>query len=265
MPTKRLLLFILLLTLLAFTAQAQETSETLLSLQADTTDVETGQTYTVDILVEDVEELWGVEVFIAYDPQLVYIIGTRSGSPVRTGEFMGSDTFLARNSVDEDAGQLAFAISRLGQVDPLTGSGIIGSFDIYPLQAGETDLRFASANLVKLNFELDENGQRTNVRSEALTFTPVLLPLSITGETVAPPSEATATPMPTATLDPNFAPEGSTEEPQPTELVNATPIPRDEVAETVSTGIPLLPIAVGLIGFAVVGLFVLVIVYRRRG
>ncbi len=268
MLSKRFLVLFLMAFSVVFGVHAQDDApQTLLQLQAETTALETGQPYTVNIVVNDVVELWGAEVRIAYDPQRVYIIGTRSGSPVDVGEFLGDDTFTARNVVDATAGQVAYAVSRLGRdVDPVSGSGVIGSFDVYPLQAGETELRFSSASLVRLDFDLDENGQRTNVTSEQLPFTPVLLPLTITGETVEPPSEATATPMPTATLDPNFALEDTTEEPEPTPLVNATPVPpQPDDAAAQPADLPLLPIAVGLIAFSVLGLILLVIVYRRRG
>jgi len=258
MPIKRIFALFLFLNLLSFAAQAQE--ETLLSLQSETSALETGQTYTVNIVVEDVAALWGVDLQISYDPQKIYVIGTRSGSPVTVEDFLEGRTFVARNAVESGLSQINYTVTRLGaETAPVSGSGIIGSFEIYPLQAGETDIRFSAGTMVQLDEER---------RTGEITFTPVLLPLTITGETVEPPSEATATPMPTATIDPNLLPEGATEEPAPTELVNATPIPReeapaaDEPAE--STEIPLLPIAIGLIGVGAVGLLILLLAYRRN-
>lgn len=257
MPIKRIFALFLLLNILAFTAYAQD--ETLLSLQSETSALETGQTYTVNIVVDNVDSLWGVDLQISYDPQQIYIIGTRSGSPVAVGTFLEGRVFLAGNAVDSALSQVSYTVTRLGaETEPVSGSGIIGSFEIYPLQAGETEIRFSGATLVSLNAER---------QTGTIAFTPVLLPLSITGDPVEPPSEATATPMPTETIDPNLLPADATEEPTPTELVNATPIPRDEEPTadepTESTELPLLPIAIGLIGVGGVGLLLL-FVFRRR-
>lgn len=262
--------FGLLLFLVSAHAHAQTTA--FLVLEMDNTALQTGQEYEVRILVEDVSELWLGSLEITYDPARLYILGTQAGSPVTPGAFWGvENTGVLLNGVL--GGTLTFAQSMFNPAQPLSGSGVIASFRIVPLMAGAAELRFGNGtSLTRAIFD-SSSGQRVATGSEAIPFTPVLLGLTVTGETVEPPSEATATPTPTpsATPDEGTAPvDAATAEPT---LVNitrapATPTPLGEAGlspvQTSAGGNSLLWIALAAVVIGVVGLGVLFLLYRRR-
>lgn len=193
---------------------------TLLSLETATTSLQTGQTYEVSIRLDDAAEVWLADMQISYDPAMIYVMGTRSGSPVSQGAlFDPASSAVIRNEVQD--GLVFYTTSMLAPAKPVNGSGVIGTLRIYPLAPGQTQLIFSRGQLSKAIFEV-RDGQRVGVGSEALPFTPVLLDLSVSGQAVEPPSEATATPLPTDTPIP-AADIFPTQEPT---LVNMTAAPR---------------------------------------
>lgn len=254
----RFILIMLLLHSVAFAVSAQET--TFISLNTETTALQTGQEYIVTILAENVTDLWGAELSIRYDPTILYVIGTESGSPVTTGNFIGdAPTLVVENGVG--GGLVDFTIARLGrEVEPVSGTGAVGTFRIYPLAPGTTQLTFANASLQSIIEEA--NGDRAG---QSIEFTPVLLEVTVTGDPVDPPPEVTATPPPTATpINAEF-----TAEPEATELVNVTRAPTEQPqieneppAETSGMTFGLLEVAIGLVVVGIIGLFVLVVLAR---
>lgn len=257
-------LIICMLSAVSVTAQ----SNTIISIQSDVTDVQTGQYYPITVHLQDVPEVWQINIELDYDPTLVYVVGTAAGSPMTPGDFFeGNRTIVIRNSVSDE--QVIYTHSLLAPEDPKSGTGTVATFQIYPLSAGTTQIRFSAADLTKINYTESADGEREIQSTENLPVLPALLELNITGETVPPPDESTATPAPTATLDAvGRALSERTEEP---ELVNvtlapATPEPLTLIPdiEDDSSGIPILPIAIGLLVVGLGGGILLFVMSRRR-
>lgn len=231
MRVRRLMLVIVLgglaVLLAGLPASAQEQT-TYLSLQADTTDLQTGQEYTIRIEVHDVPELWLASAEIVYDPAILYVMGTVAGQPVSIGSFFSEGPALdALNLVDNNV--IRYAVSQLAPADILSGSGVLGTFRIYPVAPGTTTLSFRRANIRTVTFS-GEGDEREASDPEAVPFTPVLLELNVTGDRVPPPVEATPTPAPTST--PVGPAEAIAELPTPLPtLENVTGIPAAEESE----------------------------------
>jgi Cohesin domain len=262
---KRYFSLLMLLCLWAMPSFGQE-EETYLLLGTETRAMETGQTYTVRIEVANTPSFWAANMVLSYDPAQIYIIGTQAGSPVEISTEMGDAVIPLFNAVDATAGRLNFGLSLLNPAEPKTGSFVLGTFEIVPLLAGESDLSFLEAQVTTIDFDIDAEGQRTNLESLSLEFLPVLLELNAVGEPVEAPSEATATPTPSATPDPALSLDGSTEEVVPTELVNITLAPNTEVSENETNptdNSSLLFVGIGLVILAAIGLILLFVMRRR--
>ena len=256
LPRRPLLIMLIVCCLLiagtVIPTQAQE--QAILSLEMDSTELQTGQSYTVSIRLEGVTNLWAVYVQIAYDPSLVYVIGTKSGSPVTPGALFSSDTSLiVFNGVQDNL--VTFAPSRVRPADPIEGGGVIGTFRIYPLQAGKTPMLFSKAEIVRRDTSL-------------IPFTPVLVDLTITGDTVEPPDEATATPAPTITPSPEAQVTVDMEPTVVPTLVNVTAAP----ATMAPTPMPVaaaesdnsaLTIALIILGISGLGIIILLLIWLR--
>lgn len=200
MRVRRLMLMVVLsgtAALLAGLPVFAQEQTTYLSLQADTTELQTGQEYTISIRVDNVPELWLATVEIAYDPEKLYVMGTVSGQPVSIGPFFSEGPALdVRNVVENN--RISYTVSQLAPAEVLGGSGVLGTFRIFPIAPGKTTLSFRQANITTMTFT-GEGDQRVGSDPQPVPFTPVLLELNITGDPVAPPVEATPTPLPTET------------------------------------------------------------------
>jgi hypothetical protein len=242
-------------------------SNTIIALQADNTAVETGQYYIVTVYLQDVSDVWQINAEIEYDPTLVYVVGTISGSPMTEGNLFAEEPeLIIRNSVT--TGQMIYTHSLVSPAIPKSGSGSVATFQIYPLSAGTTQIRFTKAVLTRVTFTQGEDGEREVENTEDIPVLPALLDLTITGETVPPPDESTPTPEPTATTELVGRGEIATAEPT---LVNVTLAPAalptlipDIEGDSTSGSLPILPIAIGLLLTGVIGGIVLLVVYRRQ-
>lgn len=255
---------LLLALLLAVLPLAAQEAPAYLSLQSDSPALTTGQVYELRIQVDAVVDLWLASVTLAYDPAQLYVMGTAAGSPVQGGAFFPANTsIIALNTVQ--AGQVRYAISQLAPAGALSGSGVIGTLRVYPLQPGPAEITFASAELIAARFS--GAGAARTAENRPLAFLPVRLALNITGDPVAVPAEATATPAPAPTAIP-FQGQGGAVPPTlanldalPTAAAGEalTPLSVPAVATMDRSGLALL--AAGLIGLALAGLALL---WRRR-
>jgi hypothetical protein len=254
-----------LLLMLSVPVFAQD-NQALLALRSDTSELQTGEYYTVRIEIDNVEELWSTTMQISYDPTMLYIVGTDSGSPVEIGNFLSDGGLVIQNNVNENNGTLRYTPSRLAPADPVSGNGVIGTFVIFPLQSGQATLSFADADMSRVIFTTNEQGFRTVQESVAIPFAVTQLDFTITGEMVTPPPEATATPTPSPSPVPIQDPDEPTFTPEPT-LVVVTDAPANANTEAVddSAAPTLLYVAVGFVLIALVGLGVMFVVMRRRG
>ncbi len=243
-------------------------SNTILALQADSASMETGQYYPVSVYLQDVNEVWQINAEIEYDPNLVYVIGTIAGSPMSSGDFFGDEpAIMIRNDVT--TGQITFTHSLVAPATPKSGSGIVATFQIYPLAAGTTQIRFSAADLTKVNFTESGDGSRTVESTEELPVLPALIELNIAGETVEPPDESTPTPAASETPDVVGRGEDATVEPTLINITLAAPdtmptlIPQLEDDDGSGT-LPTLPIAIGLLVVGILGGIILLVMSRRQ-
>lgn len=264
---------VLLCLLIAAPTLAQN-DDVFISLQTDTTTMQTGQFYEIDLLAENVNDLWIVDLTLTYDPTLLYVVGTDAGSPVQGGEVWASGrSTTVFNSVDE--GEIRFSASFVNPADPFSGTGTLGTLTVYPLSAGEVSLQFAAVEMRSAQFEDTDAGRERVGPLQPITAQPVLLNLTLQGETVEPPEEATATPQPTATPRLVVVQPTAPGDAGPT-LENITRVPdtptppltEDVLDQTETTvTVPLSPLVLvggALLVIAVIGLLIVFVVSRRR-
>jgi hypothetical protein len=258
---KHIIVFIILSVLL-LPAQAQNT--TYLSLQTESTVLQTGQSYEIRIQADSVVDLWLASVDITYDPSMIYVVGAKTGSPVQIGSlFTPSGSVIVLNQAKDQ--HVQYTASQLVPSEPLTGSGVIGTFKIYPLKAGNAVISFQQGELISVTFTGESDNRQ--MQTHKPPFSAVQLALTIMGGPVTPPVEASATLEPTATSSaPIFtqpAAQSTLENlsflptPQPT-----VPRPASTVSSNNDTG--LIFLAGGLIVIAILGLGILM-AFGRRG
>jgi hypothetical protein len=188
-----LALQIWVISLVFFVGHVGAQDQTVIRLDMPSTTLQTGQYYDVALRIENAPQFWALDVTLTYDPDTVYIMGTKAGSPISAGElFSGITAVVIKDSVEGST--IRYAISKVGETAPAEGSGVIGTFRIYPLKSGTSRLQFPRLQVVGLS-SYDANA--TNITTHEIAVVPALLDLTITGDPVEPPTEATMTPQPT--------------------------------------------------------------------
>lgn len=212
-------------------------------------EIGTGGTGTVDILVEDVTDLYALEFEITFDPTLVEVVDAdpgKQGVQIEAGDFLSPD-WLLNNTADNDNGTIAFALCQINPSPPQSGDGVLAIITWRSKGAGTSPLHFAHLLLAAPGgVEIPasaENGQiavmsaqapRANTRTPTPTATPTGTPNSL-----APMSTLTATPIPPTSTPPATAVLEGTEPPAatPTPVPPSTATPTDVPAPT-STSLP---------------------------
>jgi hypothetical protein len=174
-----------------------------------------GQVETLDILLENAQDVYGIDVRATFDPAVVEVVDAdpdRDGIQMSPGSFIRPD-FTMRNEADNQAGTLQYACTQVNPSAPVYGNGVVFSIQWRgkdlgrQSQLGIVFVEIADRRGVKLAVR-GQNGVLEVVQPRPPTPTPTgTLPMP--DETATP----TTTPTPTGTL------------PMPDETATPTPTP----------------------------------------
>lgn len=212
----------LLVALVALTlvpVGAVQASGTTTLVSPATTEVVIGNKTTVDIRVENVSDLFGVEVHLTFDPALLEVDDAdagKAGVQIASGPFL-NPYFTAQNDVDQAAGKIDFSVSQGPSDAAVSGSGVVATITFEGEAVGTSALSFSSVVLAA------PGGVPISSSTQGGSVT------VITNATATP--TATSTPTPTATPGPTQTP-GPTSTPMPT----STPGPTNTPAPTYVPG-----------------------------
>ncbi|MFQ5593114.1 MAG: LysM peptidoglycan-binding domain-containing protein [Anaerolineae bacterium] len=112
----------------AIAAPDQQT-ETIVSIQPPAQTINVGDTTTVDVQIDNVSDLFGVDLRLSFDPSIVKVVDSNPlvpGDQVEPGAFLdisGGKGFVVDNSADNTAGTITYAATLLSPASPVSGSG----------------------------------------------------------------------------------------------------------------------------------------------
>lgn len=108
-----------------------------------------GDQATVTLLFENVQDLYGVEVHLRFDPSIVEVVDVDAGKPgvqVQAEDWL-RDGFVAMNQADNAAGQVDFAVTLLNPAPPVSGSRSFASITFKAKDNGSGPLKIEKAIL----------------------------------------------------------------------------------------------------------------------
>jgi hypothetical protein len=114
--------------------------ETTLRLEPDTLELAPGDEGTLEIRVENVEQLAGVELHLTFDPVLLEVTdqnAAEDGVQIAHGDFLSPD-FVAQNITQVDEGVIDYAIACMPVDKAVNGSGTLARVTFRALSEGET-------------------------------------------------------------------------------------------------------------------------------
>lgn len=134
-------------------ASVPQQSGTTVAVSPAQTNLQCGQTAVVDIRINNVQDLFGVDIKVSYDPNLVEVVdanATALGIQVQPGDFLdvsGGQGLIQVNSVDAGTGTISYAAIRLNPAPGQTGSGVIASITFRGKAAGTGPVKLESVML----------------------------------------------------------------------------------------------------------------------
>lgn len=174
--------------------------------------VAAGQTVDAAIEVVAAPDLYGIDVSLTFDPNVVEVVDadpSTEGVQVALGTFLDPG-FVIRNAADNTAGTVRFAMTQLSPSEPKSGSGVVVVVKLRGKQAGVTSpLTIVKAGAAQRTGEsiptLPSSGQVRVVAVAGQAPTATSIPTQAVStlapaptEPVSTASAATATPVATA-------------------------------------------------------------------
>ena len=118
------MLALLVTASLAFPAAAAAPT---VSLGNAVLEVAAGQTAPLSVAVTDVQDLYGLEIHLRFDPAVVQVTDAdpgKDGIQVAAGDFLSAD-FVAQNQANNEAGSIDYAVTQVNPKEPRSGSGTL--------------------------------------------------------------------------------------------------------------------------------------------
>jgi hypothetical protein len=170
-------------------------------LDPPTLEVGAGQTETIKILIENVKDLYGVEVRAHFDPSLFQVEDAdpnQDGIQLIPGDFLKPD-FLVRNTADNKKGTLEYVLTQTNPTPPANGTGTLVSIKFSGKTVGKTspfaiDHVLFSDRRGKQIPATSRNGQLVVVQAKPPTPTPISTPLVRSVPTVVVFAQSLETP-----------------------------------------------------------------------
>jgi predicted nucleic acid-binding Zn-ribbon protein len=130
----------LLATLLASTSVAAQTVEVL-----SPSSVTRGSTFSVNVQVKSVNDLYGLQFGLSFNPGVVEALGVSEGSFLKQG---GASTFWNPPAIDNAVGMVSgAAATRLGPIPGVSGSGTLATISFRAKAAGSSSLTLTGVSL----------------------------------------------------------------------------------------------------------------------
>lgn len=111
--------------------------------------LKSGEAQDVSIRVENVQDMYGVELQIKFDPKVVQVKDaddSKDGTQIAVGEWL-QDGFVAVNQADNAKGTISFAATLLNPAPPLSGDGDAATITFRAKADGTSPLKISKALL----------------------------------------------------------------------------------------------------------------------
>ena len=130
------------LLLVSSLAAAPVLAAPIISIQPATQTVSVNDTFSVDVTITDVTDLYGFQFDLSFSPAVLAALDITEGAFLPSG---GGTTFFIPGSIDNNAGTISFtADSLIGAISGVTGNGILASVSFQALGAGTSAIELSN-------------------------------------------------------------------------------------------------------------------------
>jgi LysM repeat protein len=179
-----------IITVWASNAFAQNSTE--LKLVPNEAIISVGQTIEITVQVENIANLYGVEIFITFNPNLLEVVDAdpnKPGTQIATGDFLSGGMNDTNAVVD---GRISYIMQQVAPSSPSNGGGVLARITFKGIGSGQTDIKIDDL------FLSDEGGNGIGCGFQDSQIT--IQAGSVSGPTSTPfsptPVPPTSTPVP---------------------------------------------------------------------
>ena len=110
-----------------------------------------GETFVAKVRIEDVVDLYGLDVHVAFDPARLQVVGSTITPET---ELLSPPWLILFKQVDNQAGTIWYVVTLLNPHLPVSGSGALFSLQFRTVAAGSTAVSISEQTLSNINGEL---------------------------------------------------------------------------------------------------------------
>jgi hypothetical protein len=188
-----------------------------------------GGTTAVEVRVENVQDLYGLDVRLSFDPAVVEVADAdpvADGIQAQPGDLLSVD-FVLRNEADNEEGTIWFALTQTNPSPEVSGSGVAFIITFVGKDAGSSSpASITYAKIVERNGEKipasTEDGEVQVVEPDEAPPEPTQAPPPAQPTLVTPTQHAAPTPTTTALPTEMSAESATTDTPTPTATTGTT-------------------------------------------
>jgi hypothetical protein len=133
----------ILISMLLLPASAYQPGA-VLHITPQTTQIRTGDTTTVDLMLGNVQGLYGIEIHLQFDPQTIQVIDAIPGTDgvqIKPGALPMPD-YVLQNEANNAVGTIDYAATQLPPTKPGQGSGVIAQITFRGIEPSTSFLQF---------------------------------------------------------------------------------------------------------------------------
>ena len=115
-----------------------------------------GQQLTVDLYVENITDLYGVEMDLSFNPAIAQVVDADPGTPgVQIQPLAGflSPDFVVRRSANNTTGIIQYAATQVAPSPPVSGSGAVAAVTFQSIANGTFSMPFTDVLLSSIDGE----------------------------------------------------------------------------------------------------------------
>lgn len=168
------------LAAISLTAAAGSSTAAVLTVDPLTSTVQVGDTTTLDIAVQGVTDLYGIDLTLSFDPSKVEVVDADSYTPgvqIAPGACPSPD-FTVMNTVSNTTGVIGYAVVAFYPSAPCNGEGVVASIEFHALSEGESPIHFSEwilSNRDGVKIESTAQDGTLSVRVMNKVFLPMML------------------------------------------------------------------------------------------
>jgi hypothetical protein len=109
-----------------------------------TTSLKVGETTTIELMIADIQGLYGAEVHLKFDPEVLEVVDAApdtDGVQLEPGTLPSPD-FVVQNRADNDTGVIDYAVTQLPPSEPGEGSGVIARITFRAIKPSVSSIQF---------------------------------------------------------------------------------------------------------------------------